>query len=124
MTAQEKALYHQIHPLKLFTDWSTGAASFYLLWHRQMRAALVVTFAPAVITSAVLIRWADLEPQKHSRLGRYIARHMTRQMLAVRCAGNLVMMVGAWYRRTDLLLAGLLVILFGWLRGALLPCAN
>lgn len=124
MTGQEKALYHQIHPLKLLTDWSTGAASFYLLWHHQLRAALIVMFAPAAIMSALLIHWADLEPQKHSRFGRYVTRYMTRPMQAVRFAGNLVMMVGAWYRRADLLLAGLLAILFGWLRGVLFPRAG
>jgi len=36
MTNREKVLYHQIHPLKLLTDWSTGAVSFYLL---RMRVA-------------------------------------------------------------------------------------
>lgn len=46
---------------------------------------------------------------------------MTPAMQAIRLAGNGVMTVGAWYRRPDLLLLGLLTILFGWLRGALLP---
>ena len=70
-------------------------------------------FGPVVVVSTVLIRWADLEPQKHSGFGRYVLQYMTRPMQAVRFAGNLVMTVGAWYRRADLLLVGLLVILFG-----------
>ena len=31
MSMQEKALYHQVHPLKLFMDWSMGILAFYPL---------------------------------------------------------------------------------------------
>jgi hypothetical protein len=42
-------------------------------------------------------------------------------MQGLRFAGNVVMSLGAWYRRPGLLLTGLLMILFGWLRGKLIP---
>lgn len=38
MTPQEKALYHQIHPLKLFTDISAEVISLYLFWKRRLLA--------------------------------------------------------------------------------------
>ena len=121
MTFQEKALYHQIHPLKLGTDWSTGLLSFYLLWRRRPRAAFVVQFIPAILVSSALMAWADLAPQQRSPFGRYVRRYMTPTMQAVRFAGNLVMALGAWYRRPALLVGGLAIILFGWLRGRLFP---
>lgn len=121
MTFQEKALYHQIHPLKLGTDWSTGTFAFYLLWRRRLGPALVVTFLPAFVVSGALMRWGDLESRKQSAFGRYVKQYMTPAMQAVRLAGNGVMMLGAWQRRPALLVAGLLIILFGWLRGKLFP---
>lgn len=120
MNRQEKVLYHQIHLLKLLTDSSAGAVSYYLLWHHRLRAALLVQLLPAVAVSLALIRWADLGSYKRSRLGRYIERHMTRRMEAVRLGGNLVISVAAWYRRPWLMVLGLLIVLFGWLKGRFL----
>lgn len=124
MTNQEKALYHQIHPLKLLTDWGTGAISFYLLWRHRLRVALLVQFVPALVVSGALMRWADLEPQKRSAFGRYVARYMTPTMQGVRLAGNGVMALGAWYRRPSVLALGLLIIFFGWWRGKFFPRAT
>jgi hypothetical protein len=121
MTGSEKLLYHQIHPLKLLADWGGAAISYYLLWHHHLRAALMVQVAPAIVASAVLVRWANLEPQRQSALGRYVAHEMTPSMQALRLLGNGVMTFGAWRRRPDLLMVGLLLVLFGWFRGRLLP---
>ncbi len=121
MTFQEKQLYHQIHPLKLATDWGTGSLSFYLLWRRRLRAALIVQCIPEIVVSGALIRWADLEPQKQSAFGRYVEEYLTPAMQGLRFAGNAVMSLGAWYRRPGLLVVGLLIILGGWLRGKLFP---
>ena len=121
MTTAEKVLYHQIHPLKLATDGSTGALSYYLLWRRWLQTALVVQFVPAVLVSAALMCWADLEPQRTSALGRYVARSMTPAMQGVRLAGNVVLSRGAWQRRPAVMVAGLVIVLFGWLRGRLIP---
>lgn len=118
---REKILYHQIHPLKLATDSTAGFAALYLLWRRRLLPALAVALLPAIVVSWALIRWADLEPYRRSRLGRYVDRYMTRRMEAVRLLGYAVMAVGAWLRRPAFLTAGLLVITFGWLRGKLFP---
>jgi hypothetical protein len=117
MTIQQKVLYHQIHPLKLLTDGSAAVLSCYLLWRHRLRPALLVQFIPPIVASGALLRWADLEPQKRSAVGRYVGRHMTPQMQAVRFAGNLVLSWGAWARRPPAMLLGLLIVLFGWLRG-------
>jgi hypothetical protein len=121
MTGKEKVLYHQIHPLKLATDGSMALVSLPLLWRHRLRAALLAQSVPPVLMSAALLRWADLEPQRQSPLGRYLARYMSPRMQALRFAGNAVMALGAWRRRPYLCIAGLLLILFGWLRGVLLP---
>jgi len=75
------------------------------------------------VVSGLLIRWADLEPQRRSAVGRYVARHMTPSMQGLRFAGNAVISLGAWYRRPGLLVAGLAMVLFGWLRGKIFPHA-
>jgi hypothetical protein len=51
MTPQEKALYHQIHPLKLVTDISAEVLSLYLFWKRKLLAGLVVLLVPPIIAS-------------------------------------------------------------------------
>jgi hypothetical protein len=123
MTAREKVLYHQIHPLKLATDISVGYLSYLLLWRQRigLGRAVLLQFLPALLVSGILIRWADLEPQRRSALGHYVARSMTPAMQAVRMAGNLALTVGAWRRRVDLLVLGHLLVLVGWLRGRLGP---
>src|SRR5262245_758052 len=124
MTGRDKLLYHQIHPLKLLADWAAGALSFSLLWRHRLRAALLVQILPPISVSAALRGWADLEPQRRSALGRYVARSMTPAMQALRRAGNGVMALGAWRRQPALLALGLLPVLVGWLRGRSLPPAG
>ncbi|HET7480726.1 MAG TPA: hypothetical protein VFJ72_14570 [Rubrobacteraceae bacterium] len=119
MTRKEKVLYHQIHPLKLLTDSTAAFAALPLLWRHRLRAALLVMFVPPVLASIVIIKYVDLEPYKRSSLGRYVKRYMTNEMQAVRLAGALTMALGAWHRRPWFIPFGLLVVLFGWLRGVL-----
>jgi hypothetical protein len=49
---------------------------------------------------------------------------MTHAMEAVRLAGMVVMAVGAWYRSLAVVVVGVAVVLFGWLRGVLVPEAT
>jgi len=119
MNPEEKYLYHQIHPLKLLTDWVTGILAMYPLW--QHKLALVIALVPPHIVSFVLIRFADLETYKQSAFGKYIRKYMTRQAEAIRLAGYIAMAVGAWTHNIWLIPAGLVVILFGWFRGRIFP---
>src|SRR5262245_44290099 len=117
MKLEEKLLYHQIHPLKLFTDISTAAIALALLWKRRIAAALLVMFVPSVCVSLALMRFAELERYKRTRFGRYVGRSMTRSMEALRFAGMAVMSLGAWFHRVWLIPLGVLIVLAGWLRG-------
>jgi hypothetical protein len=121
MTREEKILYHQIHPLKLLTDATAGFAALPLLRRHRLRAALLVTLVPSILSSILIIRYADLEPYKRSAFGRYLERYMTREMQGVRLAGYLIMSLGSWYGRPWSVPLGLLVVLFGWSRGVLFP---
>jgi hypothetical protein len=117
MTLSEKALYHQIHPLKLGTDIGAALASLYFFWRHQLAAGLVVHFAPPVIATILLLAFADLEPQKNSRFGRYVARMMTRPVEAVRLFGDILAIIGAWYQSVPIIVAGFAIILAAWLSG-------
>ena len=119
MTLKERALYNQIHPLKLSTDILAAAVSLYFFWLHQLLPALVLHFVPPLIASALLIRYADLEPLKQSAFGRYVGRNMTRTVEGVRLFGDLVMILGAWLHDVMLLSAGLLVIVGAWCSGLL-----
>ena len=121
MNLQEKSLYHQIHPVKLLADWLPGPISLYLLWRRQPLKSLVIAIAPGVVTSFVILSTVDLERYKNSAIGRYVKVYMTPQMQALRLAGQIVMWVGAWYRKPWLIISGLLVILYGWFNGVIFP---
>lgn len=121
MNTREKSLYHQIHPLKLATDWSTGLIALYLLWQHDLLPALVVAFVPSVIVSLVLMQWVNLGAYKQSSFGAYISRYMTRLMETIRVAGYVVMAIGAWYHMAWLIPLGLLVVLLAWFRGVLFP---
>ncbi len=121
LSFQEKSLYHQIHPLKLATDIGMTFPSMVLLWQHELIFALVVTFVPSIIVSALILRFANLEPYKDSRLGHYIKHYMSSLVVASRVIGLLVMMVGAWFHIFWLILLGLAIIILAWLRGVLLP---
>jgi hypothetical protein len=117
MNPKEKYLYHQIHPLKLFTDIGAACGSLCLLWRHQLAFALVVMLAPPVLASLLLMRYANLEPYRQSAFGKYIARSMSHAMEGVRLAGMAVAALGAWYQSLWTIVAGSAIVLFGWLRG-------
>jgi hypothetical protein len=47
LSASERVLYHQAHPLKLATDISTAVASLVLLADHRLGLALAVMFGPS-----------------------------------------------------------------------------
>ncbi len=121
MSLQEKSLYHQIHPLKLLTDWGTGIVALYLLWRHNTVAGLIVAFVPSILVTLAILQWANLETYRQSSLGKYISKYMTRLMEMIRFAGYAVMAIGAWYHLAWLIFIGLLAILLAWFRGAIFP---
>jgi hypothetical protein len=124
MTSQEKYLYHQIHPLKLFADWSTGIVALYPLWQHDLIIAAIIAIVPSIIVSAVLVRFANLEKYKQSQFGKYISKYMTRTIEMIRFGGYAVMTIGAWLHLVWVILLGLLVILLAWSRGVIFPIGS
>jgi len=123
MTPKERALYHQIHPLKLATDIVSSVVSLYLVWQHMFAAGLVVHFVPPIVASALLLRYANLDKQAESALGRYVARNMTRMIEAIRLFGDLVTLLGAWQHDVLLIVLGFAVVIGAWCNG-LLPSAK
>ena len=119
MTFAEKALFHQIHPLKLGTDILAEVVSLYFLWRHQLIIGLITHFVPPILASVLLISLADFERQRSSPLGRYISWHMTRSMEGLRLGGDIVMAVGAWLRQPIVIAGGLLIVLGAWSGGRL-----
>jgi hypothetical protein len=117
MNSKDKYLYHQIHPLKLFTDISAAFGGLCFLWRHQLAFALVVMLAPPFLVSLLLMRYADLEGYRESAFGKYIARSTSHAMEAVRLAGMAVTALGAWRHSVWIIFAGIVIVLFGWLRG-------
>jgi hypothetical protein len=121
MNIREKALYHQIHPVKLFTDVSTSFMSLFLIWQHNLLAGLSIGIIPSILVSLVVIRFANVEKIKQSSFGRYVGRYMTNEMQAVRLFGQVVIWFGAWYRIVLAVVGGYLLILLAWTRAKLYP---
>src|SRR4051794_12114556 len=115
MDVTEKLLYHQIHPAKLATDITASLVSTSLLWKRQFGPAMLAAFVPAVLASALVLRFADLERLKRSPFGRYVRGFMTRRIEAWRFVGQVVMWVGAWSHRFWLIPAGAATVVAAWM---------
>lgn len=119
MILREKILFHQVHPAKLATDVGCAVISLYFFWQHQLAVALLTHFIPPPVASAVVIRFANLEPIKQSRLGRYLSRDMTPAAQATRLAGDLIMIGAAWLQSPAGIAAGLLLVLSAWGYGLL-----
>jgi hypothetical protein len=64
MDLSEKVLYHQIHPAKLAADMSGSVISTYLMWQRKFGPAMLAAWVPAILGSAIVLRFADAEPHR------------------------------------------------------------
>jgi hypothetical protein len=69
MTFAERALYHQIHPAKLFADIATGLIGIDLFWRHELAPGLIIAVLPPVLVSTVLVHEADLERYRSSPMG-------------------------------------------------------
>jgi hypothetical protein len=88
--------------------------SLYFFWHHHLAPGLATHFVPPIAVSLALIAGADLEPIKSSRAGAYLKRHMTRTVEAIRFAGDIAMVFGAWFYLPSLIILGLVVIVIAW----------
>ncbi len=121
LNLEDKALYHQIHPLKLAADWGSTPLALYWLWRHKLWAGLGVSLIPPVVASWAIMRFVNLEPYRQSAFGHYIRHYMTPPIQGLRLAGFGLLGFGAWVHRAWLIPAGLDVILLAWLRGIIFP---
>jgi len=120
MSSQDRALFHQLHPMKLAVDWLTAAATLVLFWRHELLVGLVVAFVPSVVLSVAMIKgWLDLTWLADSRAGRYLKWHMTKPVEAVRFGGFFLALAGAWWHHPVLIVVGTVVILAAWFAGLL-----
>jgi len=117
MTFNEKKLYHQVHPLKLFVDISSGFFTTYLSWQHNWFWFLSLMVIPSLITSYLLMWYVNLESLKSSKLGYYLKKYMTNGMEAFRFSGQIIMWIAAWYHLLFLIVIGFLMIAGGWCSG-------
>lgn len=117
MTFAERALYHQIHPAKLFADISTALVAIDLFWRHELVPALIIALLPPVLVSAVLLREADLERYRSSPMGAYLRRFMPPWVQALRLFGVAVAFYAAWYHVPAGVIGGLALVAICWGNG-------
>ena len=101
---------------------ASSFASSWLLWEAHWLAAAVVGLAPSMLVSAaLLLARAELAGYAGAPIGRWVAQHMTPAATGIRVAGQIVMWAGAAAHVPWLLPTGLLVVVFGWMRGLWTP---
>jgi len=62
-----------------------------------------------------------LQHYRTSAFGRYVARHMTRGMQALRLFGLVLLWWGSWHQRLAVAALGVIVVLAAWARGLWWP---
>lgn len=117
MTLQEKNLYQQIHPARLLTDWATGIAALYLFWQNDIWLGVALSFAPSLIVSLLVIRFADLEKTRNSRFGEYFKRTYNKKVDLIRFAGFLVAAGASWWHSIPGIAVGIVIITATWIYG-------
>jgi len=117
MTFAERALYHQIHPAKLFADIATALVGIDVFWRHELIAGLIIAFLPPVLVSAVLIREGDLERYRSSAMGAYLRRFMPPWVQAVRLFGVALAFYASWHHVPAGIYGGLALVAVCWANG-------
>ena len=119
MTLRERALYHQIHPAKLFADVSTALIGVDLFWRHELVPGLIIAVLSPVLVSAVLVREADLDKYRSSRMGAYLRRFMPPWVQAVRLFGVALAFYASWYHVPAGIVGGLALVALCWANGVM-----
>jgi len=117
MTFAERALYHQIHPAKLFADLATALVAIDLFWRHALAPGLIIALLPPLLVSAVLLREADLERYRSSPMGAYLRQFMPPWVQALRLFGVGVAFYAAWYHFPAGVISGLALVAICWANG-------
>ena len=120
MTFKDKTLYHQIHPVKLTTDWVIGGLlANILIWYHYLLFGLLVTFIPAIVISVIIIQSVDVEKYRQSTFGHYLKSYMTPFAQIFRLFGAVLVSIAAWYHSGLGIILGLGIIILAWSYGLL-----
>lgn len=106
-------LLHQVHAAKLAADASADVMSTWLMWQRRVPEAVLASFLPAGIASAIVSR-RDLSGLRLTHRGRYVLAHMPPSAQAVRFVGLLVSWRAAYRHRPWGIVTGHLLVVAGW----------
>ncbi|MDQ2913354.1 MAG: hypothetical protein M3T56_08875 [Chloroflexota bacterium] len=117
LTFAERALYHQIHPAKLFADIATALVAIDLFWWQELIPGLIIALLPPVLVSAVLAREADLGRYRSSPMGAYLRRFMPPWVQAVRIFGVAVAFYASWHHVPAGIYCGLALVAVCWANG-------
>ena len=117
MTMRERVLYHQIHPLKLFADFSSAIIAIDLLWQHALVSGLIIGLLPPMLVSFAIIQEVDLERYRRSGMGAYLRRYMTPTVQALRLFGVAVAFYAAWYHVPAGVVGGLGLVALCWANG-------
>lgn len=116
-----KKLYQNIHPAKLTTDIGVFFPSTSLIWLHQLVVGVLIGFIPAIIASAVVMKFGNLQKYAATPFGGYIAKYMTGTMEALRFVGLFVSWFGAWNHSWWIIGFGIIIVVLAWLRGKIVP---
>ena len=119
LTFAERALYHQIHPAKLFVDIATALIGIDLFWRHELYPGLIIALVPPVLVSAVLVREADLEGYRSSPMGAYLRRFMPPWVQAMRLFGVALAFYASWHHVPAGIYGGLALVALCWANGLL-----
>ena len=117
MSFAERALYHQIHPAKLYVDIATALVAIDLFWRHELVPGLIIALVPPLLVSAVLVREADLERYRSSLMGAYLRQFMPPWVQALRLFGVGVAFYAAWYHFAAGVISGLALVAICWANG-------
>ncbi len=113
MKLEEKAIYHQIVPIKLVTDIVFGLSALPLCWDHQVWLSLLIGAGPPILVSGYLIGFSDLKKYKKSELGKKMI-NADPLIHACRLVGFAISATGAWYHNIWIMSSGLLLIAICW----------
>jgi hypothetical protein len=117
MSLAERALYHQIHPAKVFVDIATALVALDLFWRHALVPGLIIALVPPLLVSAVLLREADLERFRASPMGAYMRSFMPPWVQAMRLFGVGIAFDAAWYHFPAGVFSGLALVAICWANG-------
>jgi hypothetical protein len=117
MTFAERALYHQIHPAKLFADVATALVAIDLFWRHALAQGLIIALLPPLLVSAVLVREENFDRYRSSPMGPYLRRFMPPWVQAVRLFGIGVAFYASWHHVPAGIYGGLALVAVCWANG-------